>query len=161
MKQVKAPAPYDDEPQPWLFLSGSIEMGKARPWQKEVATALASLPGTILNPRRDDWDSSWVQSIGNPQFNEQVTWELGGLEAADVVAIYFDPDTKSPITLLELGILAAAQVIAQPPPRVLVCCPQGFWRRGNVEMVCDRYGIPLFDVVDPFVEALRDVIAHA
>jgi hypothetical protein len=26
--------------------------------------------------------------------------------------------------------------------KLLVCCPEGYWRRGNVEVVCARYQIP-------------------
>jgi hypothetical protein len=33
----------------------------------------------VLNPRREDWDSSWIQSIDNPQFREQVEWEIYAL----------------------------------------------------------------------------------
>ena len=91
-----------------VFLSGSIEMGAAKDWQARVATALKRDSNVvILNPRRDDWASSWVQSIDNPQFNQQVAWELDGLGKADVILMYFDPTTKSPITLLELGLCAA------------------------------------------------------
>lgn len=32
----------------------------------------------------------------------------------------------------------------------MVCCPDGFWRRGNVQVVCARYGVKL-------VEALREM----
>ncbi len=55
-----------------IFLAGSIEMGKAIDWQSEVVNALADTDLTLLNPRRADWDSSWVQSIDNAQFREQV-----------------------------------------------------------------------------------------
>jgi DNA-binding transcriptional ArsR family regulator len=143
---VKAPAPFVNSPRPWVFLSGSIEQGEAEQWQTRVEADLADLPGTILNPRRDDWDASWVQSIGNLQFRQQVEWELEGLERADLIAIYFSPTTKSPITLLELGLAVASRA------DVAVCCPSGFWRRGNVEVVCMRYGPPL-------VESLEDLVA--
>ena len=23
----------------------------------------------------------------------------------------------------------------------MVCCPEGYWRRGNVQVVCHRYGV--------------------
>jgi len=39
----------------------------------------------------------------NEHFVEQVTWELNALAYADLILMYFDPRTKSPITLLELG----------------------------------------------------------
>jgi hypothetical protein len=118
-----------------VFLAGSIEMGQAEDWQAVVERGLADLDIVILNPRRDEWDVNWVQSIGNPQFREQVEWELAGQEMASVIAMYFAPTTKAPITLLELGLFARSR-------KVVVCCPEGYWRRGNVEVVCCRYNVP-------------------
>jgi hypothetical protein len=119
-----------------VFLAGSIEMGLAEPWQAALEQALADLPVVILNPRRDDWDSAWEQSIANPNFRQQVEWELEAQERAALIAMYFAPDTKSPVTLLELGLFARSG-------KLVVCCPVGFWRRGNVEVVCARYGVPM------------------
>jgi hypothetical protein len=119
-----------------VFCAGSIEQGKSVLWQIKIENGLSKFDNVIvLNPRRDEWDSSWKQSIDNPQFNEQVTWELDGQDAADLIAMYLDPNTKSPISLLELGLYASRG-------KLLVCCPEGFWRKGNVDMVCHRYKIP-------------------
>lgn len=128
------PLPYTLS-QPSVFLAGSIEMGRAELWQDQVAAALRDEPLTILNPRRDDWDASWEQSRANRQFVAQVTWELDAQEQADLIAMYFAPETYAPITLLELGLFAASG-------KLLVCCPPGYWRKGNVDVVCARYGIP-------------------
>jgi hypothetical protein len=51
-----------------LFLAGSIDMGRAVDWQNEVINGLNGLTIDIYNPRRFDWDSTWVQSIDNPLF---------------------------------------------------------------------------------------------
>lgn len=120
-----------------VFLAGSIEMGKAVDWQTEMTTFFKSLNFDIFNPRRDDWDSSWEQKYENPQFFQQVNWELNALEKADVIIMYFDPTTKSPISLLELGTFAGSG-------KMYVVCPDGFWRKGNVDVFCDRYSIPLY-----------------
>jgi hypothetical protein len=125
-----------------IFLAGSIEMGTAEAWQKKVINDLSN-DWIILNPRRADWDSSWVQSIDNPQFKEQVTWELSCIERADVVLVYIDPATKAPITLLELGILSQLK-----PRQTIMVCPDGYWRKGNVDIVCDRYKIKKFINLD-------------
>jgi hypothetical protein len=131
-----------------LFLAGSIEMGVADDWQARVAAALADRDGVILNPRRDDWDASWRQSIDEPRFRGQVEWELDGLDRADVIAMYFAPDTRAPITLLELGLHARGG-------RLVVCCPDGFWRRGNVDVVCARFGVPRVPDLDALIDHLR------
>lgn len=132
---LKPPAPLPPTfTQPSVFLAGSIDQGRAAPWQQTVADALAACAVTILNPRRDDWDASWEQRMDHPQFVAQVTWELDAQERADLIAMYFAPDSYAPITLLELGLFAASG-------RLLVCCPPGYWRKGNVDLICARYGI--------------------
>ncbi len=128
-----------------VFLAGSIEMGKAVDWQAQVKEILKDTDWNILNPRRSDWDSSWVQSIENPQFREQVDWELTAQDNADKIFMYFAPETKSPISLLELGLYASSG-------KMIVVCPDGFWRKGNVEMVCKRYNIPLYTEIIKAIE---------
>src|SRR5436309_2729618 len=131
---IKAPHPIPVTRLAKVFLAGSIEMGTAVNWQSFVCEHLANANMLLLNPRRDDWDSSWEQSIENPEFVAQVIWELDAMERADIVLMHFEPGTKSPITLLELGLL-------KDNPGLVVHCPEGFWRKGNVDIVCQRYGV--------------------
>lgn len=133
-----------------VFLAGSIEMGKAEDWQKRIEKHFHETNVTLYNPRRDDWDSSWNQEQSNPQFNQQVNWEMNSLEKADIIFMYFSPETKSPISLLELGLHVHDNMV--------VCCPKGFWRKGNVDIVCTRYGIPLFENLDDAIGALTTKI---
>jgi len=135
-----------------VFLAGSIDMGAAEPWQAEVERALGDANVLLLNPRRDDWDSSWEQHIDNPQFREQVEWELEAQERADVIAMYFAPASRAPITLLELGLFAQSG-------KIIVCCPPGYWRRGNVQIVCARYGIEQVADLDALIAAVRATTA--
>jgi hypothetical protein len=132
---------------PTIFLAGSIEMGTAPNWQADLITALADRDLTILDPRREEWDASWRQSIEEPKFREQVEWELDGLERADLIAMWFAPETKAPITLLELGLHARGD-------KLIVGCPDGYWRKGNIEIVCARFGVPLASEWSGFVEAV-------
>lgn len=131
-----------------VFLAGSIEMGEARDWQAQIADILAPTPWSVLNPRRDDWDSTWEQSIENEKFCEQVRWELAAMEHADRILMYFDPKTKAPITLLELGLFADSG-------KLIVVCPDGFYRKGNVQIVCQQYGIPMAGNLQRAVELLN------
>lgn len=123
----------------FVFLAGSIEQGEAEDWQPICEKAFDLPKVMILNPRRDSWDAKLRQDISEPVFNEQVNWELDGIGMSDVVFMYFDPNTKSPITLAELGYTLGAGI-----PTVVVC-PVGFWRRGNVQIMCERGGFKLFD----------------
>ncbi len=123
-----------------IFLAGSIEMGVAEDWQTIMVSELSVMDEDdiiLYNPRRDSWDSSWEQRESNPEFNYQVNWEMDHLEKCDFIFLNLLPETKSPISLLELGKFADSD-------KMIVCCPEGFWRKGNVEVVCSRYGIPLF-----------------
>ena len=74
MKQIQAPnqIPYDNLNR-YVFLAGSIEMGIAEKWQDKVVKELEHSVWTVLNPRRDDWDSSWEQTTENYQFVKQVS----------------------------------------------------------------------------------------
>jgi len=134
---------------PSVFLAGSIDQNQAEDWQKQLIESLAGIPCVVLNPRRKKWDSSWVQSIDNPQFKEQVEWELKGLENATVIAMCLTKDSKAPISLLELGLHAT-------DGKMLVFCPDGFYRKGNVDVVCARYGVPVFGDFDEFTAAVEN-----
>jgi hypothetical protein len=137
-----------------VFLAGSIEMGTAIDWQHALVNRLPAHV-VVLNPRREAWDASWRQALDEPRFREQVEWELDGLDRADVIAMWFAPETRAPITLLELGLHARSG-------KVVVGCPDGFWRRGNVEVVCARFGLVLAADWEGFVaEVLRALSPRA
>lgn len=131
---IKPPSPIAPKGRYSVFLAGSIEMGTAEDWQVDLQNMLSDLDVDIYNPRRDDWDSTWEQTSYNPPFREQVEWELAALKRADWILMYLQPGTKSPISLLELGLYASSG-------KLVVCCPEGFWRKGNVDIVCQKYYI--------------------
>ncbi len=129
-----------------IFLAGTIDMGNSEDWQFRIINKFifSNYNINFYNPRRDEWDASWSQTIENPQFYQQVNWELNALDKCDIIFMNFLPDSKSPITLLELGLYANSG-------KLIVCCPKDFWRRGNVEIVCERYNIPMFDDFDEII----------
>lgn len=131
---------------PSIFLAGSIEMGKAVDWQQKIYEILKNEDVVLLNPRRDDWDSSLKQTIEEKQFRDQVEWELNSMENCSVIIMNFDPETKSPVTLLELGLHARSG-------KLLVCCPEGFFRKGNVDVTCAKYGVPMFNTIEELAAA--------
>lgn len=132
-----------------IFLAGSIEMGKAEDWQAVIPELFKDRQNLVFfNPRRDDWDSSWEQKESNPQFSGQVNWEMDKLDECDIIFMYFSPETKSPISLLELGMHAASQ-------KMIVCCPDEFWRKGNVDIVCSRHNIPVYNTLEAAIGRLR------
>lgn len=153
MKEIKAPNTIFKDNNLSVFLAGSIEMDKAENWQNKVITHFYNDDITFFNPRRDSWDSSWKQEISNPKFKEQVEWELDALEQADMIIMYFDPATKSPITLLELGLFAKSK-------KMIICCPKGFWRKGNVDIVCEKYNIDNVQNLNSLIDYINNVMLN-
>ncbi|MEI8223854.1 MAG: nucleoside 2-deoxyribosyltransferase domain-containing protein [bacterium] len=151
MIQFKAPELVPTVSSPKIFLAGSIEEGVAEQWQDHVVQLFGNTDVTLLNPRRDAWDPSWIQSIENIEFKKQVEWELNGMDMADYIIFYFDPNTKSPVTLLELGLHAKEG-------KCLMICPQGFWRKGNVDIVCERNAIPTFESLETCVDYVKSML---
>lgn len=142
-----------------VFLAGSIEMDTASPWQEVVIKTLGDSDADVViyNPRRDEWDSSWKQEANDENFREQVEWELRSMFDVEIVAMYFDPATKSPITLLELGLLAGRAGLPQNASKsFIVCCPKGFWRKGNVDIVCEQYKIQMVETLEDLIKAIQD-----
>lgn len=112
-----------------------------------MTTFLSPLPITVLNPRRGNWDPNSKPSPNDQTFRTQVEWELAALEQASVIAFFFDKNTLSPVSLLELGLWARSG-------KVVVCCPEGYWKGGNVRLVCEREGVPC---VGSFGELVTEV----
>lgn len=139
--------------QNFVFLAGSIDMGSAENWQKGYTYFFNELGIGVFNPRRDDWDSSWEQTPENAQFYQQVSWELDAMSTANFVVVRFASNSHSPITLLELGILA--ERFAAKETSLYVVCPDDYWRSGNVNMVCIKYDIPLFKSDNDFFNFVK------
>lgn len=72
------------------------------------------------------------------------------MEVADLIVMYFDPTTKSPISLLELGLHAKDNLV--------VLCPEGFWRKGNVDIVCQYYNINQVETFDGLIKYIGDYV---
>lgn len=83
----------------------------------------------IFDPRRDEWDAN----AGEELIRNQIDWELNAQEISDLIVFYFDSNTKSPITLLELG-LALGQ-----GKSVLVYCLPSYWRYENVRTTLEYF----------------------
>jgi nucleoside 2-deoxyribosyltransferase len=132
-----------------VFLAGSIDNGKASPWADQVAEKLSDLRVAAYNPRRDNWLPDLEPRMHEPVFAQQVNWELNSIDEADIIFFYFERDSVSPITLQELGYSIGRD------EHVVVCCPDGFWRKGNVEVMCSRNGIHVYNTLDAALLDLR------
>lgn len=130
-----------------IFLAGTTTKTDQRDWREVLTESLSHLPLTIINPYRPDWDSSWREDVTCAPFREQVEWELDMQDSADIVVIYFHPVTEAPISLLELGLCAKTG-------KAIVVCPEKYKKRGNVQIVCQRYKIEMVESIEVLKEAI-------
>lgn len=145
---VKAPEKWDAHTGKFkVFLAGSIDNGEAVQWQEEISKLLRNEGITILNPRRDQWDSEANEEL----LDEQINWELDAMDAADCIVFYFAPGSKSPVTMLELGKYSSSG-------KAIVCCPEGFWRKRNVDIVCGRCGVETVNALEDLAEAVKEKV---
>ena len=75
------------------------------------------------------------------------------MERADIVAVFFAKGTLAAITLMELGLFI------QKGKRVVVACEEGFWKRGNVQVVCERFGVRVLGTLDELTKGVEDALA--
>ncbi|KAL8285820.1 hypothetical protein RB597_002750 [Gaeumannomyces tritici] len=172
---IKAPGrePIDDA-QKVVYLAGMTSPPDAD-WRDELADALSHLRHvTIADPFRPDWDAEWEEEMSPKSFTDHVRWELDMQERADVLVIHFGGRLdaasfegrtnggaalgelpKTPVSLLELGLRAGSG------RRCMVVCNDGYWRRGNVLLVCERYGIPVFPSIGKLSKVLEEELAKA
>jgi len=134
-----------------IFLAGSIDQGNAVDWQLALSNKLVNYDAILFNPRRQEWNAKLKQSIDEPSFLEQVTWEQHYLHSADFRIFYFTKDSKAPITFMELG-----QTITKPG---IICCEEGFYRTGNLEITAKLNGMPIVSNMDDLLKHLKVLIS--
>ena len=137
-----------------VFFAGTIDNGESDDWQKELYCNVAmhdnlvitmgenyvtpeKLNITIFNPRRDEWNPEF----SNEDVIEQIKWEQEKLDEADLIVMVLRDDSKSPISLLELGLYG-------PGGKMIVFCSDKFYRYNNVKLTCEKYLIPFEETTD-------------
>lgn len=139
-----------EEPSPlWdhvsIFLAGSIEMGKAMDWQRDTAQKI-----------HDAWQYDEDIHFYNPRRHgkftpdmelTQIRWEQERLQRANYIFMVLDPDTKSPISLLEFGEFIASG-------KMFVVCPETFYRYHNLVVTANMHGQRIYHTIDEGIEAL-------
>lgn len=128
-----------------IFLAGTIDMGNSRDWQKEIHERFTGIQGRyiLFNPRQEHWDASRPGEM-----DYQVKWELEHLEQADMIIMYILGTSKSPISLLEMGLHARSG-------KMYVICEKDFYRYDNVRITCEYYGVPLFNDIETFLNSIQ------
>jgi hypothetical protein len=152
MREIQPPSILREDEGLTVFLAGSIEQGKAVDWQRKIIGEFDKNDNvTFYNPSRDEWDDTWEQVMGTNEFTRQVAWELSGLEKCDLIVMFLDANTKGCVSLLEFGLYAKSG-------KLIVCCEDGFWRKGNVDITCAKYRVEQVDSIYGLIDAIRNRI---
>lgn len=129
-----------------VFLAGTIDCGNSEDWQSEyienMSKSLGSIKDVLMiiyNPRRDP--GKGFSPDNEEEMEYQVNWELDHMEKASFIYMNILPDSKSPISLMEIGLFAHSN-------KLRIVCPKEFYRYQNVKIVCDRYNIPFKEHYD-------------
>jgi hypothetical protein len=125
-----------------IFLAGTIDDGKSEDWQSKLIEEFSEYNITILNPRRNNWGD-----LSDNELRKQITWELDHLEKADIIFMYIIGTSKSPISLLEMGIHIKDS-------KLIVVCEPEFYRYENVRITCEYYNAELYDSLGLGIDAL-------
>ena len=110
-----------------VFLAGTIDMGRSADWQAALVARF-----------RDSIGGRWL-FFG--------AWELAHLGAADLIVMSRRGDSRSPISLLEMGLYARSG-------KLFVACSPDYYRYDNVRITCRRYGVPLYDSLTALLDDL-------
>ena len=118
-----------------VFLAGTIDNGNSLNWQDKTIIELINLGVKnleVYNPRREHWNPNPTKE----EMEKQIKWEQEHLDKADVIAMVLLDDSKSPISLLEIGLYAKSG-------KLVVFCTPNFYRWDNVRLTCEKYNIEL------------------
>lgn len=118
-----------------VFLARTIDNGDSFNWQEGIINRCQDLDIVFYNPRRKEWPSVTVTS----QIEYQIKWEQKHLDNADLIIMCLLDNSRSPISLLELGLYAQSG-------KIIVFCNPEFYRYDNVRLTCKKYNIPLYKV---------------
>ena len=125
-----------------VFLAGTIDADTgSEDWQHKICKKIEDTTDnkyriTIYNPRREEFPDS-----GSSEVRRQIKWEHKHMDDADLIVMNILEDSKSPISLMEIGMYAESG-------KLVVFCKPGFYRYDNVQMVCKKYNVPLHNTND-------------
>jgi hypothetical protein len=131
-----------------VFLAGGIT--DCPDWQAIVVQELESSNLILINPRRDDFDTSNKEMV-----KEQIRWEFKHLELAHTIAFWFPYETLCPITLYELGRAGALSY-----KNLIIGCHADYARKDDViEQIAlarpGMGGVRIQETFEDFIKALK------
>lgn len=170
----------EDLPRPIIFLSGTTNFNNDETrWQQtlidSILNVFPTIPSTdngietwaslhsptIIDPYNPTWDSTWREDPSDNKFVEQVAFESHGLEIADIVVVGFmGPAVRGGkvgaggSALVELGIVLERG--GEDRMRIVVGVEEGFWKKGYVRVLCERFGVRCTGGLEELVAAVME-----
>jgi hypothetical protein len=130
-----------------IFLAGTIDDGNSIDWQSNLIDKILETEHSrseqliIFNPRRKNWN----KNATDEEKYAQINWEFVNLNKADLIILNFLSDSKSPISLLEMGLFADKK-------KLIIICPKEFYRYHNVSYIAQKYNLPFFNTIEEIYE---------
>jgi hypothetical protein len=122
-------------------------MGNSVDWQAEFIKHIDSDAVKIYNPRRRQGEAPKTDE----ELDFQIKWELQQIRKSDAVFMNFLPVSKSPITLLEIGLC-----LMMEDKMMVVVCPHEYSRAANVRATVQAFGRPNLRLSDNFYTGIED-----
>lgn len=134
--------PLKEERKKYYFLAGSMDFNESNSWRQKIMQEMKHLVH-FLDPTRIEHND-----FSDSQMKEHIEWELDALNISDKIILNFKEDSKSPISLLELGMYVKSS-------KLVVVCPSKFYQRRYINVLCNKYNTPFFDSFDEAIEYLK------
>ncbi|WP_055447706.1 nucleoside 2-deoxyribosyltransferase domain-containing protein [Lacinutrix mariniflava] len=134
--------PLKEERKKYYFLAGSMDFNESNSWRQKIMQEMKHLVHFLDATRIEHNDFS------DSQMKEHIEWELDALIISDKIILNFKEDSKSPISILELGMYVKSS-------KLVVVCPNKFYQRRYINVLCNKYNTPFFDSFDEAIEYLK------
>lgn len=140
MRYIESPTRVDGTDRPFVFLAGGIT--GCEDWQKQVVDYLMGikgLPGTIINPRREDFPVGDLEAI-----SAQADWDNEGLWLSDLVSFWFDGgESEQPMAMFLLGCHLGRYIVGGGPTKIVVGADPNYKRILDVKEQTRTYSARL------------------
>lgn len=115
-----------------IFLAGTIEMGAGIKWHRDAAKQIyhvlsAKIKDNTKMPQLEFYNPRRTKDFTPEMEVPQINWEQEHLANADYIFMYIQPDSKSPISLLEFGEFIKTG-------KLYLYCEPTFYRYRNLEL---------------------------
>lgn len=123
--------PIKEQSKQVIFLAGSIDLNLKNNWRRKVVETIGN-KFDFFDPTITNHDQ-----LNDVQMKTHIEWELNALELSDIILLNFLPESKSPISLVELGMYVKTT-------KLIVVCPDNFYQSRYIKTLCVSYNTPHF-----------------